>query len=248
MPTPFPLDTLTVDPEFAGLIPDPPANSYELLEQRLIKEGYNPAEKLEVWDGHDVVVDGHTRLGICKKHGIPVPREAVARLAFPDREAVKEYMLEKQLARRNLNPIQYKVLLAQLYKMERGRPGVAAGGPADEKVAKKAGVSARTVRRAAKFVEAVDKLDAETKKAVLAGKVKAKAVVAPPPVKAKKKQGAARFAWGETARDLGRMVRVPDRIREAFPDNKLGDELDAMLQLAREFVEHYEKCRKKLAK
>lgn len=246
--TPIDLDALVIDPEFRDLVDEPAKDQYERLEQRLVQEGYNPNEKIEVWDGHDIVVDGHTRLSICKKHGIPVPQAALTRIAFPSREAVGDYIITKQLARRNLNPARYRYFVGLLYKREKGRAGVAAGGSADEKVAKRVGTSARTVRRSEKFAEAVDKLDADAKKAVLSGRARVKVKADAPPAKKKAKQGAVRFAWGETARAIGSVVRVPDKIKDAYGDTFKEDEHAAMVQLMREFTELFEKARKRLAK
>jgi len=61
---------------------------------------------LVVWerpDGKNVVVDGHNRLKICLKHNLPYK---VKKINFPTIGEVKDWMLDNQIGRRNLNPDQ----------------------------------------------------------------------------------------------------------------------------------------------
>lgn len=237
-------DDLVIDPEFEGLLDPLSDEEYAVLEKKVIAEGMT--EPVKVWKGHRIVVDGHHRLRACRAHSIPYE---VEELPFDSWEAVVEWILRNQYGRRNASPVRRRYHLGILYELEKGKPGVAAGGAADAKVGKKVGASAKTVRRAAKFKAAVDKLPDETKKAVLSGKVKAKAVITrEAPAKPKRKQGAARFAWGEAARELGKAARVADRVREVYGDKLKDDEHEAMVTSARDLVAVFEKARKRLAK
>lgn len=58
------------------------------------------------------IADGHNRYSICKKHNIdPV----IGTLAYDTKEEVMEWMLDIQLGRRNLSPIQ-RIAVAEKYR------------------------------------------------------------------------------------------------------------------------------------
>lgn len=69
----------------------------DALEASLVAEGCWDA--LIVWDG--VLVDGHYRLEICLRRGIPFQ---VRELEFESREHAKEFIIRYQLGRKNLSP------------------------------------------------------------------------------------------------------------------------------------------------
>ena len=58
---------LTVDPEFRDLIPPLNEEELKLLEESLVADGCE--SPLIVWNG--VIIDGHNRYAICRKHDIP---------------------------------------------------------------------------------------------------------------------------------------------------------------------------------
>lgn len=62
-----------------------------------------------VWKETQILLDGHHRYDICHEHGIPLlpPME----LSFPDRELAKVWIIDNQLARRNV-PAHVKIDLA----------------------------------------------------------------------------------------------------------------------------------------
>jgi site-specific DNA-methyltransferase (adenine-specific) len=93
---------IDIDPEFAALLP---STDYERqqLEQNLLAEGCR--DPLVVWagkgkDGMDLLVDGHTRLSICKAHNIPFK---ICRMDFRDRDEAMVWIITNQIGRRNLN-------------------------------------------------------------------------------------------------------------------------------------------------
>ena len=90
---------LTVDEEFAGLIPPLTDDEYKRLEESIITEGCR--EAIIVWN--KTIVDGHNRYRICRTHQIPY---RIERKDFADKNAVKLWMLRTQLGRRNLNDFQ----------------------------------------------------------------------------------------------------------------------------------------------
>ena len=58
---------LAVDPEFRDLIPPLNEEELKLLEESLVADGCE--SPLTVWNG--VIIDGHNRYAICRKHDIP---------------------------------------------------------------------------------------------------------------------------------------------------------------------------------
>jgi len=90
---------LTVDPEFRDLIPPLNEEELKLLEASLVADGCE--SPLIVWNG--VIVDGHNRYAICRKHEIPF---SIQEKNFSSRDDAMLWMLRNQLGRRNLNDYQ----------------------------------------------------------------------------------------------------------------------------------------------
>ena len=155
------------------------------LERSVLEEGIR--DPLVVWrkDGQLILVDGHHRYELAKKHGLSFQ---VVEREFRDLDEVLVWIDRNQLARRNLTDEQRAVVIGRLYKTMKQAPH---RPPKDEKVAKFAtfsghaataktiaaqiGVGERTVRNAAKFTEAVEALQQVSPKAaevVLRGEVK----------------------------------------------------------------------------
>ena len=86
-----------IDPEFELLIPPLSLDERAQLERNLLAEGCR--DPLVVWNG--VLADGHNRLAICRQHDLPY---RTVELDLPDRDAVRQWILENQLGRRNLTP------------------------------------------------------------------------------------------------------------------------------------------------
>ena len=163
---------IKIDPEFRRLIPPISEDEAMGLERSLLNEGCR--DPLVLWD--DTLLDGHNRLEICQKNEIKF--KTICK-TFDDREQAKLWIISNQLSRRNLTPQQISDLRGKRYlieKKEDHRPKEK-GGQSDHlsektatKLAKEYGVSERTIRRDAKFAEAVDKLPTEEKARVLSGK------------------------------------------------------------------------------
>lgn len=90
---------LKIDFEFRDLIPPLTAEEYSGLEESILRDGCRDA--LVVWG--DIIVDGHNRYEICTKHNLPYQ---IAQKEFDDRDSVKLWIMQNQLARRNLNDFQ----------------------------------------------------------------------------------------------------------------------------------------------
>jgi ParB family chromosome partitioning protein len=108
--------SVSIDPEFAGLIHAPSADELRGLEADIVARGCLDA--IKTWNG--LIVDGHNRFEICERLGKPYRVEA---LSFGTRDEAKAWMIAHQLGRRNLpeNVIayyrgQYKALLQDIAK------------------------------------------------------------------------------------------------------------------------------------
>jgi N6-adenosine-specific RNA methylase IME4 len=89
------METIIVNGEFKKLIPLLSEDEFENLERSILEEGCRDA--LVLWG--DVLVDGHNRYDICCKHNLPFK---TIRKVFSDESDVKVWMIDNQLARRNL--------------------------------------------------------------------------------------------------------------------------------------------------
>jgi site-specific DNA-methyltransferase (adenine-specific) len=163
---------LTIDPEFAALIPPLAPEEREQLERNILADGCR--DPLTVWDG--VIVDGHNRYEICTRHRIPfdtIDKE------FAGRDEAMDWMDANQLGRRNLTPDEFSLLLGRRYnRLKKSKNDGGAGtskGTVDqndpqstaEKLAAEHGVSPATVKRAGEFAEAVEEVK-ETQPEVVA--------------------------------------------------------------------------------
>ena len=169
---------LTVDPEFRDLIPPLNEEELKLLEESLVADGCE--SPLIVWNG--VIVDGHNRYAICRKHEIPF---AIQEKDFSSRDDAMLWMLRNQLGRRNLNNYQRVELVLKFeplvknaaeQRMLAGKaanpvPTLAQGqtkGRTRDHLSEAAGVSHGTFAKAKKLVQSADE---ETKRELRAGKV-----------------------------------------------------------------------------
>lgn len=99
--------SIRIDNEFKSLIPPLSDEEYRQLEENCLKEGIR--DSLVVWDndGEFVLIDGHNRYKIAQKHNLPYNHR---RMEFPDRDAVKLWIIDNQLGKRNLIPYDKVVL------------------------------------------------------------------------------------------------------------------------------------------
>lgn len=90
---------VSVDPGLRDVLMPLDVDELAALEQSILTHGC--LDPLVIWQGHGIVVDGHHRLDICERHGIPYE---VVELAFDSREDVVVWIVDNQSARRNLTP------------------------------------------------------------------------------------------------------------------------------------------------
>lgn len=103
------IDDLVVDKEFDELLPVLTLEEFERLEQSILKNGM--LDPIKVWEEPDtgkyIIIDGHNRYRILKKHNISLKYWEDYKIMYADelsdRDAVKQWMLEQQLGRRNLS-------------------------------------------------------------------------------------------------------------------------------------------------
>jgi len=160
-------DIIKIDPEFKSLIPPLSSEEYAQLEANIIKEGCR--DPLVLWKG--TLIDGHNRNEICTRHGIDFE---TTEKDFASREEVEDWMDANQLGRRNLSPDAFRLLIGRRYNRTKKAAHRPKGDQNDhlktaDKLAKEHGVSAPTVRRAAKFAEEVEKTP-ELQDAIATGK------------------------------------------------------------------------------
>jgi hypothetical protein len=163
-----PFAGITVDAEFASLIPPLSVDELRELEASLLEHG-GARDPLIVWDrgdgSHPVLLDGHNRLAICRRLGLPFTAKG---LRFADRDQAAKWMERNQLGRRNLSRNDFMLLLGRLYNRTKdpsgghGRKNHAYAGRKSrrtaDQLAEEYGVDEKTVRRAGKFEQAAEKL------------------------------------------------------------------------------------------
>ena len=147
---------ITINEDFAKLIPPLTEDEYAGLEASLLSEGCRDA--LILWG--NVLIDGHNRYRICTEHNIPYETR---QMEFENREEVLLWIMRNQLSRRNLNDFQRIELVhkceeavkAQAKARQGTRSDISTSGQnfpevkrATEELGKLAGVSRKTYEHA----------------------------------------------------------------------------------------------------
>jgi N6-adenosine-specific RNA methylase IME4 len=147
--------TLHIDDEFRRLISPLTREEYEGLEKSILREGCRDA--IVVWRNGNIILDGHNRYEICQRYRIPF--RTIYR-DFPTRTEAKLWILQNQLARRNLTDylrgiaaLEYEQTIAEIARDNQGKrtdllPNLAKSlKPIDtrEEVARLAGLSHGTL-------------------------------------------------------------------------------------------------------
>jgi hypothetical protein len=95
---------ITVNEELLAYIDPLTPEEHDALERSILAEGCRDA--LVLWG--DVLVDGHNRYGICKKHGIAF--NTVLNERFKSLDDVHLWMIDQHLGRRSVSDFQRGVL------------------------------------------------------------------------------------------------------------------------------------------
>lgn len=178
--------TLTIDPELEELLPHHTAEEEQALKEAVDKDGHF-TDDLLYWrhNGKLILIDGHRRYRLWKTlpDNTPIAPPHVKEVHLPDRDAVVEWMIRRQLGRRNLDPDSASELRGRLYNQKAKsaknqaneslrhsaeNPGGRPASPEREAaraVAQEAGVSERTVRRDGEYATALDAIGSVNSKA-----------------------------------------------------------------------------------
>jgi len=164
---------ISISEQFEHLLPKLTKDERNALEESLQKEGCR--DPIVTW--HNTIIDGHNRYSICTKYDIPFKVKKMDE--FSDEDAVKTWIINNQLSRRNLTDEQRERFLGILFntnKKERGgvrdnsgrkskvhrEPLISTGKEESDDtagmIAKQHGVSRATAKRAAKFATALDRI------------------------------------------------------------------------------------------
>lgn len=99
---------LLVDKELRDLLPPLTKEEFTQLENNIIKDGCQ--SPIITWN--DYIVDGHNRYNICTKYKIDFEE---LKLAYETKDDIIQWMIDTQLGRRNLTPIQ-RIAIAEKYR------------------------------------------------------------------------------------------------------------------------------------
>lgn len=175
---------LKIDQELHDLLPPLTDEEYKKLEKNIVANGFDRNFPIMEWNGF--IADGHNRYSICKKHKI---EPVIGTLAYETKDEVMEWMLDIQLGRRNLSPIQ-RIAVAEKYrpiyeKQARKNQGTSTGGAhpqllvnlpkavqtinTSQKLSDIANVSEKTYRMGAKILQSDNE---QLKQEVLSGRKK----------------------------------------------------------------------------
>ena len=112
------MQNIIIDEEFRIYLPTLDKVTYEGLEKSLLEHGAR--DPLVLWNG--ILIDGYNRLKICTEHDIPF---TTVSMEFDSREDVLDWIVENQLARRNLTPIELSHFRGMLFNSrKRSRGGI----------------------------------------------------------------------------------------------------------------------------
>ena len=154
---------LKIDPELRDLLPPLTDEEYKQLEKNIVENGFDKNFPIMEWQGF--IVDGHNRYNICKKHNIT--DYVVGTLGYETKEEVMEWMLDIQLGRRNLSPIQ-RIAIAEKYRYIYEKQALANKQVAMSE-ARKSNKNNKSEQFLPNLVTTVDKVDTTKKLAEVAG-------------------------------------------------------------------------------
>ncbi|ANC46461.1 hypothetical protein [Pandoraea pnomenusa] len=117
--------TVQINQELKAYIDPLTPDEYASLEQSLLAEGCRDA--LVLWG--DVLVDGHNRYEICRKHSIEF--RTVQNPSFKSMDDVRLWMIDNHLGRRSVSDYQRGVLALRKKTILEARAGATAGAPVD---------------------------------------------------------------------------------------------------------------------
>lgn len=205
-------DEIIIKKELQDFITPLSEDAKEQLEENIKLNGC--LDPLTLWhqsNGDLVLVDGHNRYEICTRNDIPF---RVRILRFHNVDEAKDWMINHQLGRRNLNPDQLSYFRGLKYeRMKKKRGGydkVLSSGQSGDKtseiLAREFNVSDRTILRDAEFakgIELIAQSNPKLKNDILLGRVKVK------------KSDVQLLAQAKNAKDIGKIKNEADLYNKA---------------------------------
>lgn len=176
-------DEIIIKKDLQNFITPLSEDSKEQLEENIKLNGcLDPLTLWEQDNGDLVLIDGHNRYDICQRNDIPFK---VRIMHFHNVDEAKDWMINHQLGRRNLNPDQLSYFRGLKYeRMKKKRGGYdkvlssgQSGDKTSEVLAREFNVSDRTILRDAEFakgIEVIAKSNPGLKNDILLGRVKVK--------------------------------------------------------------------------
>ena len=160
------IDDIQTDPEFEALFADTRLAGADLehLRNKLLTEGFH--DPLVLWRG--VLLDGYTRLGICREENIEPAVRSVDDL-IADRDGAIEWIRIHQHSRRNMDAKARALNIAAVYESRKRRHGgerEASGTgyhleKTRDEVAVEFNVSPSAVKNAVEYKRGLDAIEAE---------------------------------------------------------------------------------------
>jgi len=175
-------DDIIIDDEFVRIFPKLDERTSAELERDILEHGC--IVPLVLWDG--ILIDGHNRYEIVKKHDMPVNTVS---MEFASRDLVVIWIIENQILRRNLTPMQLSFYRGTHYHLEKRVQGTtnqfstesekAQNGPfrsnTAERLAEHYNVSRNTIKRDAQVanaISAIGEVSPDIKMDILSGKTR----------------------------------------------------------------------------
>ena len=154
---------LHVNKELKNYLPPLDEAEFDKLKQSILADGCR--EPVRFWFNpekqRNEIVDGHNRHTICTTSGLGF---TTRQMAFDSIEAVKQWMDENQIGRRNLSAADRTLVLGRIYNRmkqthggKRDTSGQSDHMKTSDVVAEQYDVSERTVRRAGEYASAYEK-------------------------------------------------------------------------------------------
>jgi len=176
------MENIIIDEEFRALLPELDAETFAGLEENIVMNGVR--DPIILW--RNTLIDGYNRFAICQKHGLPFN---TVNMELSSREEVLIWIVNNQITRRNLTPIQlahFRGLHYRADKIIRGTYDRNAkkdhsdqndhyDGSTANRLSEKYNVSTITIRRNSKMSEAIDaigEVSQEAKRKILSGAVR----------------------------------------------------------------------------
>jgi hypothetical protein len=105
---------IKINPELQKFLPSLTTEEFKQLEKNMLA---NPGRVvLTIWEEKGVLLDGHNRYAICRKHKL---RYRADLISLPDLDAAKLWIINEQYGRRNLTDEQRSYFRGTQYELEK---------------------------------------------------------------------------------------------------------------------------------